>query len=162
MEEQEGESWEQTCVKVKKLIEEKLQWPDIQLERAHRVGLRNNQRCRPVIARFTKFADREAVMRNDTKLRGTRIFINEDLCAASQSVRKAQLPLLKQARSEGKTAYFRHTKLIIKKKPRCVAGILGVGTSVRGEASASDHRVAGFRWTTRRLLPTLGWQASAM
>lgn len=41
---------------------------------------------------------------------------NEDLCPASQAAKKAQLPLLKQAKSEGKVAYFRHTRLIIKEK----------------------------------------------
>lgn len=38
------------------------------------------------------------------------------ICLASQNIRKAQLPQLKKARSEGKVAYFRHTKLIIKDK----------------------------------------------
>lgn len=51
-------------------------------------------------------------MKNVSKLRGTRNYISEDLSPASQSIRKAQLPLLKQAISEGKVAYFRHTKLI--------------------------------------------------
>lgn len=53
-------------------------------------------------------------MRSVNKLRGTRIYINEDLCPASQAIRRAQLPLLKQAKSNGKVAYFRGTKLIIK------------------------------------------------
>ena len=137
MEEREEETWEQTCIMVRKLCEEKLQLPDIQLERAHRVGQRNHQRSRPFIARFMRFADREAVMRNVAKLRGTRIFINEDLCAASQALRKSQLPLLKQARSDGKTAYFRYTKLIIKEKSSVTGGAL-----VRGGAPASGHGVA--------------------
>lgn len=126
-------------MKVKMACKEKLQLPDIQLERAHCVGQRSDQRCPPIIARFARFVDREAVMRNVTKLRGSRIFINEDLCAASQSIRKAQLPLLKQARSEGKTAYLRHTKLIIKEKSR-----YGDGAATRDGPSASGLRMAGF------------------
>ncbi|KAK3876681.1 hypothetical protein Pcinc_018560 [Petrolisthes cinctipes] len=112
----EGETWEQTAVLVSKLLEDKLELPNLQMERARRVGQRSNQLTRPIIARFVRFCDREAVMRSVTKLRGTRIFINEDLCPASQSIRKAQLPLLKKARSEGKLAYFRHTKLVIKQR----------------------------------------------
>ncbi|KAG0720477.1 Spermatogenesis-associated protein 5-like protein 1 [Chionoecetes opilio] len=88
---QGGDTWEQAAVLVSKLLEEKLQLPDIQLERAHRVGQRLDHRDRPIIARFTRFCDREAVMRNVAKLKGTRIFINEDLCPASHNVRKAQL-----------------------------------------------------------------------
>lgn len=114
MEERPGETWEQSAVQVTKLLTEKLELPPIELERAHRVGQRVDDRHRPIIARFTRFSDREAVMRNVAKLKGTRIFINEDLCPASQEIRKNQLPMLKQAKSEGKIAYFRHTRLIIK------------------------------------------------
>ena len=116
-ERQGGETWEQTAVQVTELLENKLQLLNIQLERAHRVGRQDDHRSHPIIARFSRFGDREAVTRNVTKLRGTRIFINEDLCPASQSIRKAQLSQLKQARSEGKVAYFRHTRLIVKERP---------------------------------------------
>ena len=112
-----GETWEQSATIVSKLLEEKLQLPNIQLERTHRVGRGGDLRPRPIVARFARFCDREAVLRNVRKLKGTRIFINEDLCPASHNIRKSQLPALKQARSEGKIAYFRHTKLIIKEKP---------------------------------------------
>lgn len=132
----EGETWEQTAVKVSNLLEDKLQLPDIQLERAHRVGQlqRDDPRGRPVIARFSRYGDREAVMRNVTKLRGTRIFINEDLCPASLNIKKAQLPLLKQARDQGKIAYFRNTKLIIKERPN-VAHVPGRAGTPRYGAS---------------------------
>lgn len=116
IEEDAGETWEQSAVKVCQLLENKLQLPNMQLERAHRVGQFHSNQHRIIIARFTRFCDREAVMRNVSKLRGSRIYINEDLCPASQEIKKAQFPLQKQARSEGKIAYFRHTKLIIKDK----------------------------------------------
>lgn len=96
------------------LLANKMQLTDLALERAHTVGQASNQRPRPVLARFLRYSDRETVMRNATKLRGTKIFINDDLCQASQEKRKEELPLLKQARSDGKIAYFRHTKLIIR------------------------------------------------
>lgn len=116
-EKQEGETWEQSATLVSKLLEEKLEMPNIQLERAHRVGQRGDHRARPIVARSEKFCDRETVLRNVHKLRGTRIFVNEDLCPASHNIRKAQLPAMKQAKSEGKLAFFRHTKLMIKEKP---------------------------------------------
>lgn len=114
VEEKRGETWEQTATEVSNLLKSKLDLPDIQLERAHRVGQRIDNRTRPIIARFSKYSDREAVMRNVSKLRGTRIYVNEDLCPASQNIKKAKIPQLKEARSQGKIAYFRHTKLIIK------------------------------------------------
>lgn len=114
IEEQQGETWEQTAVQVKKIIENKLQLPGIELERANRVGPRRESGPRPVVVRFLRFPDRQAVMRNVTKLRGSRIYINEDLCPASQAIKREKLPLLKQARNDGKIAYFSHTKLVIK------------------------------------------------
>lgn len=100
-----GETCEQTAVQVSKLLE-KFQLPSIQFERAHRVGQRSEDRGRAIIARFSRFGDREAVIRNVKKLRETKIFINEDMCPASQCIRKVQLPLLKEARIEGKISFF--------------------------------------------------------
>ena len=126
-ERQGGETWEQTAVAVSGLLENKLGLPNIDLERAHRVGQRLLHRPRPVIVRFKNYCDREAVLRNVAKLRGTKIFINEDLCPASQALKNEQLPLLKQARAEGKIAYFRHTKLVIRERPNAVGGPGDVG-----------------------------------
>lgn len=136
-ENQGGETWEQTASKVSKLLEEKLELPGVQMERAHRVGRGMDRGPRPIIARFARFQDREAARRNAVKLRGTNVFFNEDLCKASQEIRKAKLPLLKQARSEGKIAYFSHTKLVIREhQPR-------VSVSANGDSSSQAKVVIG-------------------
>ncbi|XP_050704468.1 uncharacterized protein LOC126989892 [Eriocheir sinensis] len=149
------ETWEQTAAAVTSLLEEKMQLPGLVLERAHRVGVRHDGRPRPIVARFSRYCDREAVMRNSKKLRGTNIFVNDDLCAASQAVKNAQMPLLKQARAQGKVAFFRHTKLIIKDKTSDVgvdrmrqstgtAGVRGVaGAGVRAEPGPAAAAAAG-------------------
>ena len=108
------------------LWSEKMQLSDLSVEKAHQVGQRMEQRSRPVVARFLRYSDRELVMSNSVKLKGTRIYINDDLCPASQEKRRQQLPLLKQARSEGKIAYFCHNKLVI----RGSEGLRGVGGEV--------------------------------
>ncbi|KAK3889420.1 hypothetical protein Pcinc_006584 [Petrolisthes cinctipes] len=87
------------------------------MERAHRVGQRRDAGPRPIVARFSRYSDREAVMRSARKLRETNIYISDDLCAASQAIKNAQMPQLKQARAQGKVAYFKYTKLIIKESP---------------------------------------------
>lgn len=110
------QTWEQTAAVVTSLLQDKLQLPDLELERAHRVGQHRDGRPRPIVARFSRFCDREAVMRSARKLRGTNVYLNDDLCAASQAIKNAQLPQLKQARALGKIAYFRHTKLIVKER----------------------------------------------
>lgn len=135
-----GETWEETTLKVNKLLEDKLQLPAANLERAHRVGKTNSSYPRPIVVRFVKFSDREAAIRNAKKLKGTGIYLNEDLCPASMELRKNQLPLLKKARDEGKIAYFRHTRLIIRERTGqrtpVPADASSVGVSVDDASSA--------------------------
>lgn len=76
-------------------------------------------------------------MRNVAKLQGSHIYINEDLCPASQEKKKAQLPLLKKAMSEGKIAYFRHTELIVKERSTQLKAIPS-STENQNEARSDD------------------------
>ena len=111
------ENWELTTVEVQKLAKKIGIDHEIKIDRAHRIGNAGaSNRPRTIIARFHYYSDRELYLRNAHKLKGTNIFVNEDLCQTSLNKRKDQLPQLQQARREGKTAYFSHTKLIIKDK----------------------------------------------
>ena len=110
------ETWEKTAFEIKKIASKIGLEQEIKIDRAHRIGsFSAGERPRTIIARFHNYADRDYFLRNSHKLKGTRIYINEDLSQASLK-RKEQLPLLQKARSEGKTAYFSHTRLIIKEK----------------------------------------------
>ncbi|KAK3876244.1 hypothetical protein Pcinc_018946 [Petrolisthes cinctipes] len=91
-------------------------------------------------------------MRSGKKLRGTNIYVNEDLCAASQATKNAQMPLLKAARAQGKVAFFRHTKLIIKEKmsggadgwgQRSTVSVGGCSVGGASGAAAGGGAVAG-------------------
>lgn len=133
-----GETWEQTSTSNTKLVEDKLQLQSPSIERAHRVGPAVSGRPRVVVVRFQKFGDREAVLRNARKLKGSGVFINEDLCAASQEIKRNQFPMLRQARQEGKIAFFRQTKLIIKERTSRDSLSAGVGGApARRTVSAS-------------------------
>lgn len=46
-------------------------------------------------------------MKNARKLQGINIYINDDLCAASQTQRN--IPQLKEGRAQGKVAYIKKT-----------------------------------------------------
>lgn len=48
------------------------------------------------------------------KVKGTGIYINEDLCPVSLDIKNKQLALMKKANEEGKIAFLPHTELIIK------------------------------------------------
>ncbi|MPC79356.1 hypothetical protein E2C01_073879 [Portunus trituberculatus] len=111
-----GEIWEQTAELVSTLLKDKLQLPPMKLQRVHRVGLPGRSALRTIVARFEHFCDRETAMGNARKSKGTGIYFNKDLCPASQEIVKNQSLLLKQARPEGKIAYFKHIRLIIKER----------------------------------------------
>ena len=113
--ENDQENWEQSENKVRKLLKEKLGFEDsLQIERAHRIGKPQFGKVRPIVAKFLRFSDRSVILRNSNKLKGSNIYINEDLCENSLEIRRGKLPELKLARSQGKIAYFVHTKLVIK------------------------------------------------
>ncbi|MPC70818.1 hypothetical protein E2C01_065078 [Portunus trituberculatus] len=109
-----GETWEETTTLVQKTILDKLQLSSMNLEHVHHVGPLNPLHPRTIVAQFEKFADRETVLRNGRKMKRSGIFINEDLCAASQAIQSSQLPQLKQTRKDGKIASLKYTKLITK------------------------------------------------
>lgn len=136
------ETWEQTASKVQTLLNEKLELPSVALERAHRVGRVQESRPRPIVVRFERFCDREAALRNARKLKGTGIYLNEDLCAASQAIKQSQMPMLRAARSEGKVAFFRHTRLVVKDRGAAVEKRPGGGGAVAEVPAGGGGAVA--------------------
>lgn len=138
-----GETWEETAKIVSELLEEKMQLPSMKIERAHRIGPVAASQPRTVVVRFERFGDREAVIRNARKLKGSGIYINEDLCPASLELKKSQIPLMKKAREEGKIAFFKHTKLIIKERTAQRSGTTSGEHSTSGADGLMELRSAG-------------------
>lgn len=107
--------------KVLEIFKEKLNLDPktITVEQAMRTGKVNissdgtQGRPRPVFVRFHRTKDRDLVLRNARKLKGTRIFINEDYPEAVRQRRKELLPKMKEARARGDIAFLRYDKLVI-------------------------------------------------
>ena len=114
------ETWEKTQFKVEKLIKEKMAIENINVEFAHRINNKNNIKSMPrtIIARLGHDMDRIATMKNSHKLKGSNVFINEDLSEYTLNKRKEKLTELKSARANGKIAFFDKDKLIIKDRIR--------------------------------------------
>ena len=114
-----NENQQQTQQKVDKLLKNNLQLQNIKIEIAHRLPrstLIPGGQPRTIIAKLTSTVDKEETMRNKYKLKGTGIFVNEDLSEGVMKIRHEKLPELQSARNAGKIAYFRRDKLIIKDK----------------------------------------------
>ena len=119
VQEDRAENWEVSTSKVTKIIKEKLGIEDeIAIDRAYRVGKVIENKPRTILVKLKNFPDRANIIKNSRKLKGSNIYINEDLCERSRLKRKALLPELKSLREQGKIAYFSGTKIISKDKPR--------------------------------------------
>lgn len=159
LEEKPNESWEETQEKVQRLLREKMNIGQVELERAHRVGPRSvagTARPRTIVARFARFADRQQAIKKSSMLKNTHIYINEDLCESSVQARKAQLPEMRKARAEGKIAYFSHTKLVIRERRehRGDSAEVVVQQSLEGAAVQPGHRHAAAESVSGAVGPT--------
>ena len=80
----------------------------IEYQRVHRMGKprKENGRERIIIARFLSFSDRERVLKCGRKLKDTGYKMYEDLPKEIHVMRNLQMEKLKNARKDGKRAYF--------------------------------------------------------
>lgn len=88
---------------------------NIKLHRAHRIGRFNPTKVRPIVAKFAFYPDREKVRMNAGKLKETQYGISQQFPKEVMDKRRELVPLMKQARREGKDAYIVVDKLYINK-----------------------------------------------
>ena len=85
----------------------KVKAEDIEFQRVHRVGKTNEDgHPRPIIARFLRYSDRESIFSKAKALKGTGFGISADLPREIVRRRKLQGKKLRDARKDGKLAYF--------------------------------------------------------
>ena len=78
MKEIENETWEQIEEILQQMIHDVLELKGINNERAHRVGNKSNKRKAPrtIVAKFSSYRDKQAVLSVVKKLKGKDIYIN--------------------------------------------------------------------------------------
>ena len=122
----EIETWADCEEKFKENVKTALKIEEpIEIERAHRVGEKRKPYVapsgrvvrpypRPIVAKLTKWKDREAVIQAARKIEPPGMKFLEDFSSRTLEKRKALIPKLEAARNAGKTAYFVASKLIIR------------------------------------------------
>ena len=90
---------------------------EIQLERAHRLGRKHDQRPRPIVAKFNRYPQRELVRKTASKLKGTSISLGEQFPKEIQERRKQLLPILRREKERGKRVALVKDKLYIDGRP---------------------------------------------
>lgn len=122
LEEMGKENAEQTHETVKKVFVDRLAIRNpIAIDKVHRMGsaLTKNEanatrpnRPRPIIVKFSSNAERQSVLQNAKKLKGTNVYIKEDFCEGTLKKRRELLPELKAAREQGFYAFLSHDRLV--------------------------------------------------
>ena len=80
---------------------------EIEVQRVHRIGKpKEDGSPRPIIVRFLRFGDREFIFSKSKLMKGTSFGISADFPPEIARRRKAQGKTLKDARKDGKLAYF--------------------------------------------------------
>ena len=113
--ENEHETWEQTEEKVKKLIKDKLEIEkEIEIERAHRMVGNQSSKTRTIIFKLLSYKDKETILKNSKKLKGSGIYINEDFSEDTMKIRSQLRTEMKKIREEGKFCVINYDRLLIR------------------------------------------------
>ncbi|XP_070546655.1 uncharacterized protein [Ptychodera flava] len=111
------ESWEATEKKVKEIIKDTMQIEkDVQIERAHRImNAPITKGSKPIIASFSSWKDKELILRNGRKLKGTNISVDEDFSPRMRSIRKKLFAKRRELLEQDKNikTSVRYDKLIV-------------------------------------------------
>ena len=125
-----GETSEQSRFSVQKLINEKLQVEGVEVKDAYRIGSSSGERSwRPIIAKLESTTQKFKCLKNGKNLKGSSIYINEDLSRATMQIRSSKLDELKRKRDEGYIAYFSGIDIVTRRKTQ---------TSVRRTSTSSN------------------------
>lgn len=87
--------------------------PPVKIERAHRLGRYQNNKPRPLIAMFSTYKDKQSILANAKKLKGSHISISEDFSEAVRRKRKFLWEFGKTNASDGVRANLKYDKLIL-------------------------------------------------
>lgn len=95
-----NEDWEASEKKLIEFCEKNLQitLTSQQFERVHRLGRFSPDKCRPIIAKFVLFKDKQIVQALSRKLKGTDYSISQDFSVATREARKKLIEFAKPSK----------------------------------------------------------------
>lgn len=110
-----NETWEESEKKVKDLIRDTMKIEEnICIERAHRVGRKDQGKTRPIIFKLQNWKQKELILKNSSKLKNSGFYINEDFSDETVQIRKNLFKEMKHKREQGKFAKVVYDKLVVR------------------------------------------------
>ena len=119
--ENDNETWEDSENKVKDIIKEQMGIDEeLKIERAHRIGKKENGKKRAIIFKLESWKQKEMILKKTNKLKNTGLYINEDFSDETMLIRKELFKEMKIKRDEGKFAKVVYDKLVVRnfRQPR--------------------------------------------
>ena len=87
-----NEPWKECEEEIQKVFNEKFGVKNVHIERAHRSkrskSNNNNGKPRTIVCKLLNYKQKEEILRNTKKLKGSNIFINESFCYETMQYRK--------------------------------------------------------------------------
>ena len=119
LQESAKENVEQLQNKIVGLISNKLEQKEVKVLESFRVGKPSQSAKpspRPVIVKLSSSIDKVKCLKSSSKLKGSDIFISDDVCKATQEIRRGKLAELKQKRKDGFIAYFSGADIVFRRR----------------------------------------------
>ena len=85
----------------------------MKMERVHRIGPKQKDKCRKIVAKFLEYKDKEYVRKQWKALDGTPFYVNEQFPREVEEKRRKLRPRVKEAKSQGKQAWIAYDTLYI-------------------------------------------------
>lgn len=113
--ENSGETSDELLETVTALIISKLDVKCGDIERCHRLGVRKSSSTspRPVIIKLLDFRTKVAILSNASKLKGAKIFINEDFSERVRQIRRELWQNSAEIRRDAKKARLHYDQLLV-------------------------------------------------
>ena len=110
LDEVENETWEKTEEILQNLFDEKIQLQNLKVEKAHRLGNKEKSNNRTIVAKFSSFKDKQKILSETPKLKGSNININEDYSKETLRIWKVKWKTFKEPKKNGTDALLVYDK----------------------------------------------------
>ena len=100
---------------IQKVFNEKAGVKNVQIDWVHRSNRsknNNSEKPRTVVCKLLNYKQKEEILRNAKKLKGSKVFINEDFCYEMMG-RKELWEEVKNLWNQGKIAYLNYRSIVV-------------------------------------------------
>lgn len=110
---EENESGEKTGEIVEEMLKKDLNLSGIRIGKTERIGAKVRGRIRPILVELERMDDKINVMKSKKKLKGTRIYLDDDMTREERERKKKLLKMMWVERNRNKNAYVRGDRVVV-------------------------------------------------